>query len=147
MEALWIWRQYPRQIASDLSQYHHRRMKEWHDGTMSSYELMELLEFMPETGAFKSAARGGEYSGDQKVWVQIANEIAVLRAAYVQGVKGEEYGSMIFYSPVKLREMADKAEAQAEVRESFYSFASPEGRSKMNTPDDDAVWDDPEGDD
>lgn len=137
LEAQWIWRQYPRQIASDLSQYHHRRIKEWHDGTMSSYELLELLEFMPERGAFKSAARGGEFSGDEKIWVQIANEIAVLRAAYVKGVKGEEYGSTIFYSPVKLREMADKAEAQTEVREGFYSFASRDsGVAKRNTPDD-----------
>lgn len=142
LEAQWIWRQYPRQIASDLSQYHHRRIKEWHDGTMSSYELMELLEFMPERGAFKSAARGGEFSGDEKIWVQIANEVAVLRAAYVKGVKGEEYGSTIFYSPVKLREMADKADAQAEVREGFYSFASRDGVAKRNTPDDDLPDDD-----
>lgn len=103
---------------------------------MSSYELLELLEFMPEEGAFKTAARGGEYSESQKVQVQIANEIAVLRAAYVQGVKGEEYGSMMFYSPRKLREMADKAEAQAEVREGFYAFASRPGVQELNTPDD-----------
>lgn len=109
---------------------------------MSSYELMELLEFMPERGAFKSAARGGEFSGDEKIWVQIANEVAVLRAAYVKGVKGEEYGSTIFYSPVKLREMADKADAQAEVREGFYSFASRDGVAKRNTPDDDLPDDD-----
>ena len=137
MEAHWLWRQYPREIASDLSRFHRRRIKEWHDGTMSSYELLELLEFMPERGAFKSAARGGEFSGDEKVWAQIANELAVLRAAYVPGVKGEEYGSMIFYSPAKLREMAEKADAQAEVREAFYAFATRPGIAKRNTPDDD----------
>lgn len=146
MEAQWIWRQYPREIHSDLSQYHHREIKEWHDGTMSSYELLVLMEHMPERGAFKTAARGGEFSGDEKVWVQIANEIAVLRASYVRGVKGEEYGSQMFYSPLKLQEMAEKAAAQAEVRHDFYAFASP-GRSKMNTPDDDydAADDDWEG--
>lgn len=117
---------------------------------MSSYELMELLEFMPERGAFKTAARGHEYSGDEKVWVQIANEIAVMRAAYVKGVKGDEYGSAIFYSPLKLREMADKADAQAEVREGFYSFASRDsGVAKRNTSDDGEVigFDDAEFDD
>lgn len=117
---------------------------------MSSYELMELLEFMPERGAFKTAARGGEYSGDEKIWVQIANEVAVLRAAYVKGVKGEEYGSTIFYSPVKLREMADKAEAQAEVREGFYAFASRDmGVANRNTADDSETigFDDAEFDD
>lgn len=136
MEAHWLWRQYPKQIASDLSQYHHRRIKEWHDGTMCSYELLELLEFMPERGAFKTAARGGEFSGDEKIWVQIANEIAVLRAGWVPKVKGEEYGSTIIYSPAKLREMAEKADAQTEVRESFYSFATPKGVQKLNTDDD-----------
>lgn len=146
MQAHWLWRQYPKQIASDLSQYHHRRIKEWHDGTMSSYELLELLEFMPERGAFKTAARGGEFSGDEKIWVQIANEIAVLRAGWVPKVKGEEYGSMIIYSPAKLREMAEKMDAQAEVRESFYAFATPKGVQKLNTAEDYADFDEDGGD-
>lgn len=109
---------------------------------MSSYELLELLEFMPERGAFKTAARGHEYSEEEKVWVQIANEIAVLRAGYMTGVNGEEYGSTIFYSPLKLKEMAEKAVVQAEVREGFYAFATPGGRK--STPPDDS--DDDEGD-
>lgn len=136
MEAHWLWRQYPRQIASDLSQYHHRRIKEWHDGAMSSYELLELLEFMPERGAFKTAVRGFEFSGDEKVWAQIANELAVLRAGYMPKVKGEEYGSTIFYSPSKLRELAEQAEAQTEVREEFYAFAARPGVQELNIKDD-----------
>ena len=150
MEALWLWRQYPRQIASDLSQYHHRRIKEWHDGSMSSYELLELLEFMPERGAFKTAARGGEFSGEEKVWVQVANELAVLRAAWVPKVEGSEYGSQIHYSPLRLKEMAEKYDAQTRVRESFYALTgrkhSKRGVQKLNTDDDD-YWDDPGGDD
>ena len=119
-------------------------MKEWHDGSMSSYELLELLEHMPERGAFKTAARGGEFSGDEKIWVQIANELAVLRAGYMPKVKGEEYGSMIFYSAAKLREMADKQEYQAEVVGTFYAFATP-GVRKPDTLDDDAFYDELEG--
>jgi hypothetical protein len=110
---------------------------------MSSYELLELLEFMPERGAFKSAARGGEFAGDERVWVQIANELAVLRAAHVPGVKGQDYGSTIFYSPLKLKELAEQADAQTEVREEFYKFATRPGVAKRNTPDDD--FDDAEG--
>jgi hypothetical protein len=104
---------------------------------------------MPERGAFKTAARGGEFSGDEKIWTQIANEVAVLRAAYVKGVKGEEYGSTIFYSPVKLREIAEKAEAQTEVREGFYAFAARPSVAKRNTPDDGEIigFDDAEFDD
>ena len=103
---------------------------------MSSYELLELLEFMPERGAFKTAARGGEFSGEEKVWVQVANELAVLRAAYVPKVKGEEYGSQMHYSPLRLREMGEKFDAQTQVREGFYAFAS-KGRSvqELNTDD------------
>lgn len=102
---------------------------------MSSYELLELLEFMPERGAFKTAARGGEFSGEEKVWAQIANEIAVLRAAFVPKAKGEEYGSQIHLSPLKLQELVDKAEAQTEVRESFYAFAAKPGVAERNTPE------------
>jgi len=109
---------------------------------MSSYELLELLEFMPEEGVYKTAVRGGEFSEDKKVWVQIANEMAVLRAGMVSGVKGEEYGSTIIYSPLRLKEMADQTDAQTEVREDFYSFADRSGVAKRNTPDD---FDDAEG--
>lgn len=110
---------------------------------MSSYELLELLEFMPERGAFKTAARGGEYSQEEKVWAQIANELAVIRAGFMPKVKGEEYGSELHFSPRKLQEMAEKAEAQTEVRESFYAFASLPGVAEHNTPE---VGDDDDGD-
>ena len=109
---------------------------------MSSYELLELLEFMPERGAFKTAARGGEYSQEEKVWVQIANELAVIRAGLMPKVKGEEYGSQLHYSPLKLQEMIEKADAQTEVRESFYSFAALPGVAERNTPE---VGDDDSG--
>jgi len=111
---------------------------------MSSYELLELLEFMPERGAFKTAARGGEYSGDEKVWVQIANEIAILRAAYVPKAEGEKWGSQIHLSPLKIKELLEKDAAQTEVRESFYAFATKEGVAERNTPE---VGDDDDDDD
>jgi hypothetical protein len=123
MEALWVWRQYPRQIASDLSQYHHRRIAEWHRGDMSSYELLELLEFMPDRGAFKKAVRGNEWSEEEAIWAQVANELAILRAVQAPKVKGERYGSRLWFSPAKLREMAAEAEEQEELRESVYQFA------------------------
>lgn len=110
---------------------------------MSSYELLELLEFMPERGAFKTAARGGEYSGDEKVWVQIANEIAILRAAYVPKADGEQWGSQIHLSPLKIKELVEKADAQAEVREGFYAFAAKPSVAERNTPE---VGDDDDGD-
>lgn len=91
MEALWIWRQFPGQIASDLSQYHHRRIAEWHSGEMSSFELLELLQWMPERGAFKTSARGNEYSEEEHVWRHIANELARLRATMHAVYGGKKY--------------------------------------------------------
>ena len=91
---------------------------------MSSYELLELLEYMPERGNFKSAVRGGEYCEDEQIWAQIANELAVLRAAYVPKVKAEQYGSRMYYSPAQMRKLIDEAEDQKEVRESVYAFAT-----------------------
>ena len=129
MEALWIWKQFPRQIASDLSQYHHRRIAEWHQGDMSSYELLELLEYMDDRGAFKRAARGGEWSKEEAIWVHIANEIAKLRATthVVHGGKDAAYAPMIFMSPSELRELAEKAEEMEDTRESVFQFADMDG--------------------
>jgi hypothetical protein len=126
MEALWIWTQFPRQIASDLSEFHHRRIAEWHQGYMSSYELLELLEFMNDRGAFKTAARGGEWSKEEAIWTHVANELAKLRATLhvVHGGKEAAYAPMVFLSPSELREMAEKSEEQEGLREAVYSFAS-----------------------
>jgi hypothetical protein len=85
---------------------------------------MELLEYMPEKGAFKTAARGGEFSREEKIWAQIANELAVLRAAYVPKAQADKYESRIWFSLARLREMIEEAEAQDELRESFYAFAT-----------------------
>src|ERR1700741_546097 len=91
LAALWIWRQYPRQIASDLSRYHRRRIAEWHREEMSSYELLELLEYMDEEGALKSALRGGEYSEARSDIRHLTNEVARLRATMHAVHGGQRY--------------------------------------------------------
>jgi hypothetical protein len=123
MEAVWLWRQFPRQIASDLSQFHHRRIAEWHAGTMSSYELLELLEFMPERGAFKTAVRGGEYSEEEMTWRLISNELARLRATMHAVHGGKKYDPPILLSKMAQRAEIEESEAAAERREEIYSFA------------------------
>jgi hypothetical protein len=93
---------------------------------MSSYELLELLEFMNDRGAFKTAARDGEWSKEEAIWTHIANEMAKLRATIhvVHGGKDAAYSPMVFLSASELRELAEKAEGMEEMRESVYSFAS-----------------------
>jgi hypothetical protein len=123
MEALWLWRQFPRQIASDLSQFHRRRIAEWHAGSMSSYEMLELLEWMPERGAFKTSIRGGEYSEEELTWRHIANELARLRATMHAVHGGKRYDPPVLDSRAGQREKAEELEDTAERREDFFWFA------------------------
>ncbi len=124
MEALWLWRQFPRQIASDLSRFHcGRRISDWHRGTcdergclvLSSYELLELVEFLPERGAFKTAARGGAWTEDQIVKAETFNELARLRASYhaVNGGTDGAYEPFSFDDPAVRARKAREAEAEA----------------------------------
>lgn len=68
LEAIKLWRLFPNQIASDLQAHYRRHIREWHQGQMSSRELLELLDGLPETSKFKEASertfRIVEYRGD-----------------------------------------------------------------------------------
>jgi hypothetical protein len=119
MEAQALWRDYPGEIASDLSRYHRLRIRDWHQGVMCSYELLELLEFMPDEGAFKTAVRDGEPSERDEAIRQIANETAVLRAGMVPGASGDDYGSRLFIPNYKRRENAEQAAQASEARDSL----------------------------
>lgn len=90
---------------------------------MSSYELLELLEYMPERGAFKTAARGGEYAEDQLVWRHISNELARLRATMHAVHGGKKYEPPILQSKAQQRLEVESAEAAEERREEVYAFA------------------------
>jgi hypothetical protein len=113
MAAHGVWVLYAGEIASDLSQYHHRRIADWHTGSMSSFELLELLEFMPDAGRFKTALRGGEPSDDQWAWRQAANEAAVLRLGMLPGSEASEWGSRLFM-PASYGREAEQNEADSE---------------------------------
>jgi hypothetical protein len=124
LEALWVWRQFPRQIASDLSRFHNRRIAEWHEGTMSSYELLELIEFLPEDGAYRFAARGGEYSERDLAFRHHANETARLRATMHAVHGGQRYEPPILQSIASRIAEAENLERTEEAREDFFGFAT-----------------------
>jgi hypothetical protein len=105
---------------------------------MSSYELLELLEFMPDTGAFKSALRGGEYSEDQITWRHISNELARLRATMHAVYGGQRYEPPLLLTRAEQRTEMAELEETAERREDFFSLAD---RSPMKLADDDADMD------
>lgn len=127
LQALWIWRQFPRQIASDLSQFHGRRIAEWHRGDMSSFELLDLIEFMDDDGALKTAMRGGEYSEDQLAVRHLANEVARLRATMHAVHGGRKYDPPLLLSKAEQNIEHEDSMAAEQRREDFFSFADRSG--------------------
>lgn len=91
---------------------------------MKSYELLELLEHVDNDGAFKTALRDGEPSQHRKAILQTANELAVLRAAQVPGLDGDQWGSQLFFTPAKSRELTETAESRAGGRDAVFSIGA-----------------------
>lgn len=85
---------------------------------LGSYELLELLEFMDDEGAFKTAVRGGRWPDWKQMIAETVNEAYRFRASY-QLVNGgrEAYfdaSEFEFLDPV-IREIREKnAAADAE---------------------------------
>ncbi len=79
---------------------------------MSSYELLELVEYLPEAGAYKTAVRGGRMTFDARVQIELFNEIARLRASVhaAAGGKSAAYEPFEFTDPAELAEQ-ERAEA------------------------------------
>lgn len=128
-QAVWIWRQFPRQIASDLRRIPGLHIKHWHRGTrdadgdllLSSYELLEILEHLPEASAFKTAAeRGGRWPTWKQMLAESVNEAYRLHAAYNLVNGGEEASfdpsEYEFVDPIdkEWREKAEAAKAEAD---------------------------------
>ena len=90
---------------------------------MTSYELLELLEYMDEEGALKSALRGGEYSEARSDIRHLANEVARLRATMHAVHGGQSYDPPLLLSRAELKAQAEEAEATTERREDFYGLA------------------------
>lgn len=145
MEAQWFWRMFPRQIASDLQRFFHRRIAEWHAGAMSSYELLELfgvrfkddpklrvremhVDFAPERGAVAKALRQGGWTEDQLIAAETFNEIARLRASFhaANGGKAAGYEPFAFEDPAvreqKAREAAAAMQLQREVEDDLFGW-------------------------
>ena len=124
MEAVWIWRQFPRQIASDLRS-RGLHIKHWLRGTLapdgemilSSYELLEVLEFLPEESAFKTdAERGGRWPEWKRMLAEAVNQGYRMHASYLtaHGVEDvSDTSAYEFVDPVDLAEKRRREELQA----------------------------------
>lgn len=123
LAAQWIWRQFPRQIASDLRPLG-LHIKWWLRGTrgddgdllLSSYELLEILEFLPDESAFKTAAeRGGRWPDWKRMVAESVNESYRMRSSFQaanseEGKAGFDTTDIEFVDPV-VRAENDKAAA------------------------------------
>lgn len=124
MAAQALWRHYPGEIAADLRREYKVRIADWHAGTLCSHELLELLEHADDDGAFKTALRQGEPSQHRRAVLQIANELAVIRAVQAPGVDGDQWGSQFFFTQTKLRELAQTAGERAAGRDAVFSIGA-----------------------
>ena len=123
-QAIWVWRKFPRQISSDL-RCRGLHIKHWLRGTrgadgdmlLSSYELLEFLEFLPEDSAFKTAARRGGWTTDQKMWAAIYNEVARFRASF-HSRAGKPFEPDLMRDPLDevLAAEAEKVHAESRVQ-------------------------------
>lgn len=91
---------------------------------MSSYELIELLEFMPDEGVFKTAVRGGEFCERDQVWRHIANRLSRIESiTYVAHTRKVGDSMKMFYTLAEMREQVQEAEEMEDRREGFFQFA------------------------
>jgi hypothetical protein len=136
---VWIWKQFPRQIATDLRRFYPgTHIKHWHRGTrgadgdllLSSYELLELLEHLPEDSAFKTQAeRGGRWPDWKQMLAESVNESYRMHAAYNLVNGGEEASfdpsDYEFVDPVDRKRQAEldamDEEAAEDAQERFES--------------------------
>jgi hypothetical protein len=131
MEAHAVWLTFPGEIAADLSRFHHRRIADWHQGTLCSYELLELCEYMPEHGALKPAIRRAnplhpwllDPSEPEAALLQAANELAILRAVQAPQADSEEIGSKLFITPSRMRDLVMARVETDELREDVFAMA------------------------
>lgn len=56
-EAIEAWSRYPEQIEAGIPHYPGRHIREWHQGQMSSRELLVLLKGLPADSWFKTTVR------------------------------------------------------------------------------------------
>jgi hypothetical protein len=91
---------------------------------MKSLELLELLEHMDEDGAFKTALREGEPSDSRKAIMQIANEIAVVRAIQAPELEGDKWGSRFFFTPELIRKLNQESEVRSRASASIDQIGS-----------------------
>lgn len=105
-------------------------LKHWHRATrdadgdliLSSYDLLQILEFLPEDGPFKTAAeRGGRWDIKTVMLANIFNEQVDMRASYHAAHSTDDcdvrFDPSDYYAvdPVDAKFRAEQEKAEAEI--------------------------------
>lgn len=92
--AVELWARYPTEIEADLSHRHGRHIREWHQGQMSSRELLALVLYSDDDSEYQKARRDGDWTDMEYIVATIANRLAAQ--------SGQEYEP--FLSPAQRAE-------------------------------------------
>lgn len=94
------WSRFPKQIAAGLrAHYHGAHIRQWHTGEMSSRELLELLDGMPEESEYKRALDGYPF-GVERDWTR-AEYLAARSVAEAAAARGGAFDPTGLVSPVE----------------------------------------------
>lgn len=98
--ALWFLKRWPKQIESDLK-FDRSILRDWHRGArdergrlkVSSRELLAILEYLPDKGAFKMALHGreGDWPEDIQILAKIHEELSLYHAWKYGKDEGETF--------------------------------------------------------
>lgn len=113
---------WPTEIEADLS-FRDIDLSWWHrltvdgDGVprLSSRRLLVLVDQLPESSAYKTALREGQWPVWQCMLKTLTNETALHRAGLYAG-GDNAYVPMVYVDPVESRERAEEAEAITELK-------------------------------
>jgi len=96
---------------------------------MSSRELLVLLRFMDDRGAYKTALRGGEWPAEIQIAKTTANEVSKLRASY-HNAHDDSYEPALWLSPGEIAEQAAENAAGQILQADMYSQMFPSIRER-----------------
>lgn len=108
--AIQLWMRYPLEIEADLSRQHHRHIREWHQGQMSSRELLTLVLYSGDDSEYQKAHRDYDWTVHQHIQKTIANELMDFRAWYYAVHAEEGYDPIHYKSPSDIE--AEKVDAE-----------------------------------
>jgi hypothetical protein len=110
-----VLRRYATEIESDISRYHHRDIRDWYRGKMTSRWLWSRITHLPDDSAFKTALRHGDWHTERYLLMHVANELKSYRADFAAAHEAKMQPQLIL-SPRQQREKDEEEQQRRDVR-------------------------------